>query len=89
LLRHLGDYDVVHMASFPYFPLLAVSALRRRSGYRLVVDWHEVWSLAYWRRYAGSLVGTIGAAWKLSTCPLRYALWRPELGAMSRVEPLL
>src|SRR6266545_3949400 len=60
LFRHRGDYDVVHIASFPYFPLLAAGALRRRGRYRLFVDWHEVWSLAYWRRYAGSVVGTIG-----------------------------
>jgi len=40
-------------------------------------------------KISGRLVGTIGAAWKLCTCPLRYALWRPELGALSRVEPLL
>ena len=27
-------------------------------GYRLVVDWHEVWTRAYWREY----LGTLGAA---------------------------
>ncbi len=58
--RHGTDYDVVHIASFPYFPLLAASALRRRKGYRLVVNWIEVWTKAYWRRYAGRAIGTIG-----------------------------
>jgi glycosyltransferase involved in cell wall biosynthesis len=62
--RHLArrgrEYDVVHTAAFPYFPLLAAGAARRRSGYRIVVDWHEVWTRAYWRRYAGGVAGTIG-----------------------------
>jgi glycosyltransferase involved in cell wall biosynthesis len=58
--RHGGEYDIVHTAAFPYFPLLAAAALRRRGAYRLVVDWHEVWTSAYWRRYAGVVRGTIG-----------------------------
>jgi glycosyltransferase involved in cell wall biosynthesis len=60
LARHGRDYDVVHSASFPFFPLLAAALMRRRGGYRLFVDWHEVWTLAYWRRYAGAVTGTIG-----------------------------
>jgi glycosyltransferase involved in cell wall biosynthesis len=60
LLRRGRDYDVVHTAAFPYFPLLAAGALRRRGGYRIVVDWHEVWTRGYWRRYAGLAKGTIG-----------------------------
>lgn len=60
LARHGREYDVVHTAAFPYFPLLAAGAARRRGGYRIVVDWHEVWTCAYWRRYAGGVAGTIG-----------------------------
>jgi glycosyltransferase involved in cell wall biosynthesis len=60
LLRHGRRYDVVHTASFPYFPLLAAGALRPLLGYRLVVDWFEVWSPAYWREYLGPL-GVLGA----------------------------
>jgi glycosyltransferase involved in cell wall biosynthesis len=60
LARHGKRYDVVHVASFPFFPVLAAAALRRRSGYRLVVDWHEVWTRSYWRHYAGLVTGTIG-----------------------------
>lgn len=60
LARHGKRYDVVHVASFPFFPVLAAAALRRRGGYRLVVDWHEVWTRSYWRRYAGLVTGTIG-----------------------------
>jgi glycosyltransferase involved in cell wall biosynthesis len=60
LLRKGSGYDVVHTASFPYFPLLAAGALRRLCRYRLVVDWHEVWTRGYWRSYAGTAVGTVG-----------------------------
>jgi glycosyltransferase involved in cell wall biosynthesis len=54
LAAHGSRYDVVHTASFPYFSLLAAVPLRRRRGFRLVVDWHEVWSDAYWREYLGA-----------------------------------
>ena len=60
LWRHGRSYDVVHTAAFPYFPLLAAGGLRRRGGYRIVVDWHEVWTRTYWRRYAGGIGGTLG-----------------------------
>jgi glycosyltransferase involved in cell wall biosynthesis len=59
LARHGRDYDVVHTASFPYFSLLAAGAMRRRGGYRIVADWHEVWSDAYWREYLGGLQGRV------------------------------
>jgi glycosyltransferase involved in cell wall biosynthesis len=52
LLRR-GRYDVVHTASFPYFSVLAAAAARPLRRFRLVVDWHEVWSRAYWRDYLG------------------------------------
>ena len=58
LLRQ-GPYDVVHTASFPYFSVLAAAALRPLRRHRLVVDWHEVWSRAYWRRYLGP-AGVLG-----------------------------
>ena len=31
-----------------------------RAGYRLFVDWHEVWTRDYWRAYAGRFAGTVG-----------------------------
>ncbi len=62
LLRHGRDYDVVHMASFPYFSLLAAAAAQQRGGYRLVVDWHELWSARYWREYLGGAKGAVGLA---------------------------
>ena len=62
LLRHGRRYDVVHMASFPYFSLLAAACARPLGGYRLVVDWHELWSAGYWHGYLGGLRGRIGYA---------------------------
>jgi glycosyltransferase involved in cell wall biosynthesis len=61
LSRHGRRYDVVHTASFPYFSLLAAALVRRPGGYRLVTDWHEVWSADYWREYLGR-AGWIGVA---------------------------
>ncbi len=62
LLRRGRSYDVVHTASFPYFSLLVAGALRRAFRYRLVVDWHEVWSRGYWIEYLGPRAGLVGAA---------------------------
>jgi glycosyltransferase involved in cell wall biosynthesis len=60
LARHGSGYDAVHAASFPYFSLLAAGALRPLRGYRLVVDWHEVWTREYWREYLGRAGGAMG-----------------------------
>jgi glycosyltransferase involved in cell wall biosynthesis len=72
LLRRGGRYDVVHTASFPYFSLLAAAAVRRRHPYRIVVDWFEVWSAAYWREYLGPLGGRIGLAVQRRCVRLRH-----------------
>jgi glycosyltransferase involved in cell wall biosynthesis len=69
LLRHGRDYDVVHTASFPYFSLLAAGLARRRGGFRIFVDWHEVWTREYWREYLGPLGGRIG--WLVQRACLR------------------
>jgi glycosyltransferase involved in cell wall biosynthesis len=60
LLRHPRRYDVVHTASFPYFSLLAAGLVRPLGRFRLVVDWHEVWSAGYWRAYLGRAGGAVG-----------------------------
>ncbi len=69
LLRHRGRYDVVHTASFPYFSLLAAGAVGKRGGFRLLVDWHEVWTRGYWREYLGRIGGAIG--WRIQQACLR------------------
>jgi glycosyltransferase involved in cell wall biosynthesis len=60
LLRHGRNYDVVHTAAFPYFSVLAAGAARPVAGFRLVVDWHEVWTHEYWREYLGPAGGKAG-----------------------------
>ena len=69
LLRNRRIYDVVHTASFPYFSLLAAALVRRLGGYRLVVDWHELWTRDYWREYLGPLGGWFG--WQVQRLCLR------------------
>jgi glycosyltransferase involved in cell wall biosynthesis len=65
LLRNGRRYEVVHTCSFPYFSLLAAAAARPVGRYGLVVDWHEVWSRAYWREYLGGAGGAVGYAVQL------------------------
>ncbi len=60
LLCHGRRYDVVHTASFPYFSLLAAAVVRPLWRFRLVVDWHEVWTRDYWREYLGRAGGELG-----------------------------
>ena len=71
LWRYRRRYDVVHTASFPYFSLLAAAAARRRAGYSLLVDWHEVWTRHYWREYLGPIAGRVG--WWVQRACLRVA----------------
>src|SRR5438132_9307131 len=71
LLRNARRYDVVHTCSFPYFSLIAAGILRPLLRYRLVVDWHEVWSRSYWREYLGRPGGAIGYAVQLACARLQ------------------
>ena len=72
LLRAGRRYDAVHTDAFPYFALLAASLVRRRRRFALVVDWFEVWSRPYWRRYLGPLRGDVG--WRVQ----RLCIRRPQ-----------
>jgi glycosyltransferase involved in cell wall biosynthesis len=69
LWRHGRRYDAVHAGSFPYFSLLGAAIARRRAGYVFAVEWYEVWTRAYWRRYAGAVIGTAG--WLLQRACVR------------------
>jgi glycosyltransferase involved in cell wall biosynthesis len=62
LVRHGRRYDAVHTGSFPYFSVLAAATARMLGRFRLVVDWHEVWSREYWLEYLGRLGGRVGHA---------------------------
>jgi glycosyltransferase involved in cell wall biosynthesis len=69
LLRHGRRYDAVHTVSFPYFSLLAAAAARPLGRYRIVTDWFEVWTRAYWRGYLGGIGGWVG--WAVQALCLR------------------
>jgi glycosyltransferase involved in cell wall biosynthesis len=69
LLRRGGRYDAVHAASFPYFSVLAAAIVRPVHRFRLVVDWHEVWTRDYWRQYLGGLGGWLG--WRVQRLCIR------------------
>ncbi len=68
-LRHGRRYDIVHTASFPYFSLLALALVRPLHGFRLIVDWFELWSRAYWHDYLGPVGGRVG--WAVQALCLR------------------
>jgi glycosyltransferase involved in cell wall biosynthesis len=63
LFRHGRRYDIVHTAATPFFALAAIGVLRRRRGYRVIVDWHEVWTRSYWQQYLGRVLGWV--AWRI------------------------
>jgi glycosyltransferase involved in cell wall biosynthesis len=69
LLTRGHRFDVVHTASFPYFSLLAAGLVRPLHRFRLVVDWHEVWTRSYWRDYLGGAAGAAG--WAVQRACLR------------------
>jgi len=64
VFRHLaanrGRYDVVHAASFPYFSVLGARLATIGTPTRLLIDWHEVWTRAYWTTYVGRAKGLVG-----------------------------
>lgn len=60
LVRHRTSFNVIHLANFPFFPVLAARLALVGSPTVMAVDWHEVWSSAYWRRYAGPFLGSGG-----------------------------
>jgi glycosyltransferase involved in cell wall biosynthesis len=63
LLRHGGEFDIIHSSAFPYFSVIAAKlALVFHRRAKLVVDWLEVWSLDYWRGYLGAVGGRVGYA---------------------------
>jgi glycosyltransferase involved in cell wall biosynthesis len=43
--------------------------LRPFRGYRLVVDWHEIWTREYWHEYLGRLNGEVG--WRVQQLCVR------------------
>jgi glycosyltransferase involved in cell wall biosynthesis len=60
LVRHRRAFDVVQVASFPFWSVLAVRLALTGTGVRVVVDWFEIWSERFWKAYAGPVVGLVG-----------------------------
>ena len=56
------------------------------AGFRLVVDWHELWTAAYWREYLGRAGGWAG--WRVQRLrahsPARVLLFAPARRAPAR-----
>jgi glycosyltransferase involved in cell wall biosynthesis len=61
-------FDVVDADHMPYLQILVLRAIATLKRRRLVVTWHEVWGLAYWREYLG-LAGYI--AWFVEWLAMR------------------
>jgi glycosyltransferase involved in cell wall biosynthesis len=60
LLRHGGEFDAIHTSTMSgpgAMSCVLASVVHRRA---LVLDWWEVWTLDYWRDYAGRGSGTLG-----------------------------
>ena len=76
LWRHLWrfghHYDAVHTSAMSSWGALAAASLARVHHYRLVLDWWEVWTQAYWRRYLGPVAGTVGWLMQHQTARLRH-----------------
>ncbi|NHC16431.1 glycosyltransferase family 4 protein, partial [Motilibacter deserti] len=60
LLRHRRFYDVVEVSQTPPLTVPAARLALLGARQRMGVDWMEVWSNAYWRRYLGPVGGTLG-----------------------------
>jgi len=60
LLRHGREYDVVHASALASVCALAIGSLARAKGFRVVLDWWEVWPWRYWRAYLGPVGGAAG-----------------------------
>ena len=66
VFRHLAAnrrrYDAIHTCSFPFFSLFAIRLALVGRGTPLSVDWFEVWTAEYWKRYLGRVGGRLGHA---------------------------
>jgi glycosyltransferase involved in cell wall biosynthesis len=60
LLRNRREFDVVQVASFPFWSVFAVRLALAGTQTPVVVDWFEIWSARYWRSYGGAAMGTVG-----------------------------
>jgi glycosyltransferase involved in cell wall biosynthesis len=89
LLRFGRHYDAVHTSALSAASALAAGSLAGVLHYRLILDWWEVWSWAYWRRYLGPVAGTVGWLMQRQTARLQHqSIVHSELHAR-RLRPRL
>lgn len=72
LAIHGRRYDAVHSAATPFFSPLAAGLMGRIHPFAIVIDWHEVWSRAYWREYIGRRGGDVGWLMQRACVRLRH-----------------
>jgi glycosyltransferase involved in cell wall biosynthesis len=72
LLRNGRHYDAVHTSAMSSWSALAAGSLAPVHRYQLVLDWWEVWTWGYWRRYLGPVAGTMGCLMQRQTARLRH-----------------
>jgi glycosyltransferase involved in cell wall biosynthesis len=60
LAQKLRSYraDVIYSVQAPILSIFVLAMFQRKS--LLIVEWIEIWSLSYWRRYLGTIGGTVG-----------------------------
>lgn len=58
-LIRTSNPSVIYSVQAPIFSLFSL-ALWFRRPWMLIVEWIEIWSLEYWRKYLGYVLGTIG-----------------------------
>lgn len=64
----INRVDVIYMSSVPILSIFAAGISKRKSHTPFVVEWFEIWSLDYWKFYAGRLIGSI--SWLVQTASL-------------------
>ena len=83
LLRFGRHYDAVHTSAMSSWAALAAATLKGVQGYRLVLDWWEVWPWPYWRKYLGPVAGALGWFMQRRTAWIRHQpVVHSELHAM-------
>ncbi len=60
LVLHGHHFDAVHTSAMSSWSALVAGSAALFRRYRLVLDWWEVWTWSYWRRYLGLIAGTVG-----------------------------
>ena len=73
---HLARLDLREMSYGFTIEMILKSARARLGIAQVPVPYRP--RLGGHSKISGTVGGTVGATWKLCTCPLRYSVWRPE-----------